>query len=179
MPFMSPSACLTAWPSAMPTSSVVWWWSMCRSPLAFTLMSMRAWRASRSSMWSKKPMPVAISDAPVPSRFTATSTSVSLVFRFTAALRMGILVNSRRFYQGLVRRATAALALGGGPRLVWVNSFGRDHDPIGQRARRLVQRRIHAGARGAHSVPRFELGLWRRLLRHDAHLRPPALQGEG
>ena len=60
MPFMSPSACFTAWPSAMPTSSVVWWWSMCRSPLALTVMSMREWRASRSSMWSKKPMPVAI-----------------------------------------------------------------------------------------------------------------------
>ena len=25
----------------------------------------------------------------------------------------------------------------------------------------------------------FELGLWRRLLRHDPHLRPPAVQGEG
>ena len=32
----------------------------------------RAWRASRSSMWSKKPMPVATLDAPVPSRFTST-----------------------------------------------------------------------------------------------------------
>ena len=41
MPFMSPSACFTAWPSAMPTSSVVWWWSMCRSPLALTAISMR------------------------------------------------------------------------------------------------------------------------------------------
>ena len=48
-----------------------------------------------------------------------------------------------------------------------------------QRAGRLVQRRVHAGARGAHPVPRHELGLWRRLLRHDAQLRPPAVQGEG
>src|ERR1700691_3322271 len=33
-------------------------------------------------------MPVAIEDAPVPSRSTATSTSVSLVVRLTDALRM-------------------------------------------------------------------------------------------
>ena len=30
----------------MPTSSVVWWWSICRSPLALTVTSMREWRAS-------------------------------------------------------------------------------------------------------------------------------------
>ena len=35
-------------------------------------------------------MPVAIDDAPVPSRSTATSTSVSLVVRFTDALRMTV-----------------------------------------------------------------------------------------
>jgi hypothetical protein len=50
-------------------------------------------------------IPVAIDDAPVPSRSTATSTSVSLVARFTDALRMTILENSRAFYQGLARRA--------------------------------------------------------------------------
>src|SRR5579862_6541885 len=88
MPFISPSACFTAWPSAMPTSSVVWCWSICRSPLALTVMSMREWRAKRSSMWSRKPMPVAIEDAPVPSRSIATSTSVSLVVRLTEPLRM-------------------------------------------------------------------------------------------
>src|SRR5262249_61756995 len=88
MPFMSPSACFTAWPSAMPTSSVVWWWSMCRSPLALTVRSMREWRSKRSSMWSRKPMPVAIDEAPVPSRSIVTSTSVSLVVRLTAPLRM-------------------------------------------------------------------------------------------
>src|SRR5262249_35301705 len=51
-------------------------------------MSIREWRASKSSMWSRKPMPVAIEDAPVPSRSTATSTSVSLVSRLIDALRM-------------------------------------------------------------------------------------------
>src|ERR1044072_8709883 len=63
---------------------------MCRSPVAFTVMSMREWRASRSSMWSKKPMPVAMFDAPLPSRPSATWTSFSLVFRFTAPVRMKI-----------------------------------------------------------------------------------------
>src|SRR5580704_10633852 len=105
MPFMSPKACFKAWPSAIPTSSVVWCWSMCKSPLALIVRSMRECRANRSSIWSRKPMPVAIVDAPVPSRSTATSTSVSLVVRFTDALRMTILANSRAFYQGLVRRA--------------------------------------------------------------------------
>src|SRR5262245_60422000 len=51
-------------------------------------MSIRECRASKSSMWSRKPMPVAIEDAPVPSRSTATSTSVSLVARLIDALRM-------------------------------------------------------------------------------------------
>src|ERR1043165_6365991 len=120
-------------------------------------------------------MPVAISDAPVPSRLTATSTSVSLVFRLTATLRMATLANSRRFYQGFSGCATMGLALPVGARLVSVNSFGSHHDPVSQRARRLVQRRVHAGARGAHPVPRFELGLWRRLLRHDPHLRAQAV----
>ena len=53
----------------------------------FTVRSMREWRARRSSMWSKKPIPVAILDAPEPSRFTVTSMSVSLVVRLIAAAR--------------------------------------------------------------------------------------------
>ena len=59
MPFLSPTALATAWPSVMPTSSTVWWPSMCRSPLASMSRSIRPWRAIWSSMWSKKPMPVA------------------------------------------------------------------------------------------------------------------------
>src|SRR5215468_7052946 len=53
-------------------------------------MSMREWRASRSSIWSKKPMPVATLATPDPSRFTATSMSVSLVLRLRLAVRMRI-----------------------------------------------------------------------------------------
>ena len=41
-------------------SSVVWCWSICRSPLAFSVMSISEWRASCSIMWSRKPTPVAI-----------------------------------------------------------------------------------------------------------------------
>ena len=59
MPALSPTALATAWPSVMPTSSTVWWPSMCRSPLASMSRSIRPWRAIWSSMWSKKPMPVA------------------------------------------------------------------------------------------------------------------------
>src|SRR6266702_8999470 len=61
---------------------------MCRSPTALTVRSMREWRARRSSIWSKKPMPVAIMDTPDPSRFTVTSMSVSLVLRLIVAVRM-------------------------------------------------------------------------------------------
>src|SRR5215468_10377733 len=53
-------------------------------------MSMREWRASRSSIWSRKPMPVATLATPDPSRFTATSMSVSLVLRLRLAVRMQI-----------------------------------------------------------------------------------------
>ncbi len=68
-------------------SSTVWCMSMCRSPLASTLMSNPPWRAKLSSMWSKKPMPVAIVDAPRPSRSSVTRILVSLVSRMTEAVR--------------------------------------------------------------------------------------------
>ena len=61
---------------------------MCRSPSARTVRSISEWRASWSSMWSKKPTPVLTSDLPEPSRSTATSILVSLVLRETAPLRM-------------------------------------------------------------------------------------------
>src|SRR5262244_1807891 len=81
---------------------------MCRSPLALTVRSMREWRARRSSIWSRKPMPVAIDDVPLPSRSTATSTSVSLVARLTLALRMPAGPRARALYQGRPDFATAA-----------------------------------------------------------------------
>ena len=54
----SPSASSSAWPSTIAVSSAVWCAPVCRSPLTFTSRSMRPWRASRSSMWSRKPTPV-------------------------------------------------------------------------------------------------------------------------
>lgn len=60
-------------------------------------MSIREWRDSRSSIWSKNPIPVEIELLPTPSRSISTSISVSLVFRFTAPLRMDCLANSRGF----------------------------------------------------------------------------------
>src|SRR3984957_6272622 len=63
---------------------------MWRSPTALTVMSMRECRANRSSIWSKKPIPVATLDTPDPSRLTVTSISVSLVLRLMVALRMDI-----------------------------------------------------------------------------------------
>src|SRR3954470_24719425 len=88
MPFLSPSAFRNAWPTAMPVSSVVWCWSTCRSPSTFTSRSNSPWRANSSSMWSRKPTPVAIAALPVPSRARLTETSVSAVRRLTLAARM-------------------------------------------------------------------------------------------
>src|SRR5262245_43039020 len=44
-------------------------------------------------------MPVATADVPAPSRLTSTSTSVSLVVRFTEALRMMPFAKFGAFYQ--------------------------------------------------------------------------------
>ena len=71
----------------MPTSSTVWWPSMCRSPSASMSRSIRPWRAIWSSMWSKKPMPVDSLACPVPSRLTRTVICVSAVLRETSAVR--------------------------------------------------------------------------------------------
>ena len=90
MPRRSPSALDSAWPSAMPVSSTVWWSSMCRSPFAFTVMSISECRDSWSSMWSKKPTPVEMSERPWPSISTETEMSVSLVLRLNSAEREAI-----------------------------------------------------------------------------------------
>ena len=55
MPARLPSARSIAWPRQMPTSSVVWWSSTCRSPVHETVRSISACRAKSSSMWSRKP----------------------------------------------------------------------------------------------------------------------------
>ena len=51
-------------------------------------------------------MPVEIVDAPLPSRSTATSMSVSLVLRFTVAVRMAVSFICAAFYQGSAGFAT-------------------------------------------------------------------------
>src|SRR6185369_10209766 len=88
MPFLSPTAFATAMPRVMPMSSTVWWASISRSPLARTVRSMAPWRATWSSMWSRKGMPEASLASPVPSRFTATKICVSRVSRWISAVRM-------------------------------------------------------------------------------------------
>src|SRR5206468_9973532 len=88
MPFLSPSALASACPSVMPMSSTVWCASISRSPRARTVRSIAPWRATWSSMWSRKGMPEASSARPVPSTSTATKTWVSFVSRWISALRM-------------------------------------------------------------------------------------------
>src|SRR3990172_9373976 len=88
MPALSPSALANAWPSVMPRSSTVWWASMCRSPVASTVRSIRPWRATCSSMCSRNGMPILSAQRPSPSRFTPTVICVSLVLRVTLALRV-------------------------------------------------------------------------------------------
>src|SRR5690606_30549803 len=87
MPFLSPTALANAWPRVMPTSSTVWWSSMCTSPWHSMSRSISPWRAIWSSMCSRKGTPMAKFALPVPSRLTAALMRVSRVLRSTNALR--------------------------------------------------------------------------------------------
>ncbi len=60
---------------------------MCRSPAQRRRRAKPPWVPSCSSMWSKKPSPVAMSGFAASSRSTATSMAVSLVLRTTFATR--------------------------------------------------------------------------------------------
>src|ERR1035437_2785901 len=64
---------------------------MCRSPLAEISRSNTPWRATWSSMWSRKGTPVSIVPAPLPSRLILARIRVSLVSRVTSAVRLLIL----------------------------------------------------------------------------------------
>src|SRR5512139_2219291 len=108
MPLRSPRALATAMPSVIPMSSTVWWASISRSPFALTVRSTTPWRAIWSSMWSRNGTPEARLAFPVPSRFTATKTWVSLVSLWISAVRM---VSADRRGKGLEE----ALVLVGGP----------------------------------------------------------------
>src|SRR6187397_100904 len=81
----------------MPTSSTVWCAPVSRSPLASTHRPSLPWRASRSSMWSRKPTPVCALASP-PSRSSESSICVSAVLRclFAVLLISGILLRSDR-----------------------------------------------------------------------------------
>src|SRR3989442_12167786 len=68
---------------------------MCRSPCASMSRSSRAWRATWSSMCSRKGSPVDSFASPLPSTLSRTRIRVSLVLRTTSALRM-----SKRFLEG-------------------------------------------------------------------------------
>src|SRR5437868_1967831 len=92
MPVLSPSASRSVWPSTMPTSSTVWWMSTSTSPVASTARSIRPCLAHASSMWLKNGIGVCTLELPVPSRFSCTATSVSLVLRSTLACRPSPLI---------------------------------------------------------------------------------------
>src|SRR5262245_54252273 len=90
MPFLSPTARATAWPKTMPMSSTVWWASTCRSPFAWMSRSSMPGRATWSSMWSRKGMPVARKALPLPSTLTDSAICVSAVLRSALAARVDI-----------------------------------------------------------------------------------------
>ena len=92
MPRLSPRAERSASPSARPTSSTVWCPSTSRSPKHLSAIPNPPCRASCASMWSKKPSPVEISDAP-PSRESVREISVSLVLRFIVDVRKEIILS--------------------------------------------------------------------------------------
>ncbi len=87
MPARSPRASARAWPRHRPTSSTVWWASMCRSPVQDRVRSNPAQNAARVMTWSAMPNPVCTLTRPCPSTTRSRRMEVSLVSRNTAALR--------------------------------------------------------------------------------------------
>src|SRR5437870_725498 len=65
-------------------------------------------------------------------------------------------------------------------RAILARTLGKNHGAAAQQStHRLVQRQVHAGRPGDDSLPRPQLEIWRRRLRHDPHLRGPAVPPEG
>ena len=145
-----------------------------RSPLCET----RAGLPSRSA-WTKAGRTIQCGGSEIP--FILRRKSVKGISKTTPEYNLASVLRSR---SSLTRVPQNKANPGSGhqsPRYYSTNRCrhrGRNDDAY-ERAGRLVQRRVHAGARGAHPVPRFELGLRRRLLRHDPHFRASAVQGEG
>ena len=76
-------------PRAASTSSTVWCSSTSRSPPATQSRSKPAWKASSVRRWSRKPIPVATCDLPLPSRPSVIRSAVSVLVRITVASRPG------------------------------------------------------------------------------------------
>ncbi|SRX66046.1 hypothetical protein MMC68F_00019 [Mycoplasma mycoides subsp. capri] len=57
-PRTAPRASLKAWPRAIPQSSVVWWSSMCKSPMHSTISDQPECLARACIIWSRNPIPV-------------------------------------------------------------------------------------------------------------------------
>src|SRR5689334_12418017 len=93
----------------MPMSSTVWCASMCKSPFATISRSNTPWRATWSSIWSRKPMPVAMLALPFPSRLSLTTICVSLVLRLTSALRMTVLTPAGAHYEQMSAQMRAPM----------------------------------------------------------------------
>src|SRR4051812_1631288 len=138
----------------MPTSSVVWCAPVSRSPDASTSRPSRPWRASSSSMWSRKPTPVETFASP-PSRSSRRLTLVSLVSRLISAVRAIPLVLCSRLGRLRVQRE----ALGAGqcsdhrrerPGRVLRDLDGRDAPPEDARTERALEATGTAG--GQHVV---------------------------
>ncbi len=82
MPSLSPRAAPMASPRTIPTSSIVWCSSTCRSPLASMASDTPPWFGICSSMWSKNGRPVEMCpEPPMESRSNSRAIFVSLVLR--------------------------------------------------------------------------------------------------
>src|SRR5467141_2476019 len=80
----------------MPASSTRWCVSTCRSPDPLRFRSNPPYRATCSSMWSRKARPVATLTLPCPSRSTLARSFVSLLLRVTSALLLKAHLNRVR-----------------------------------------------------------------------------------
>src|ERR1700676_1135784 len=117
IPRLSPNASSIARPSAIPTSSTRWCWSI-PSPRATSSSPIPACVASAPSMWSKKSTSVAIEIGP-PSRARRRSMRVSLVSRRTWARRFAGALTLWR--QGAFAVAGSGRRVARRDRFVWVD----------------------------------------------------------
>src|SRR5262245_17449028 len=140
----------------MPISSTVWCASTCRSPFAWISRSSMPCRATWSSMWSRKGMPVESAARPLPSTLTESAICVSAVLRSALAARVGISASFSQLAYTKSAFGERPRELGETARVLFGRPDGEAHAPLEER---------HAGVEvlDEHTTPPHALEHGRRV----------------